>query len=164
MDQLRKRIWDIVKQNKLVLLIIILGLLLMLIPGESDNSSADMEILAKTEPDIQKEIEEILAQIAGVGNVRIMLTVAEGERTVYSRDEQRADSSDRTELHTDVVRITDAQRSENGLIEQIISPVYQGAIVVCQGGDSSTVRLAVVEAVCDITGLTADKVTVLKMK
>lgn len=164
MDQLSKRIITLVKQNKSVLLIIVLGLLLMLIPMDSDKPSAEVIHSAEGKPNLQEEMEEVLAQIQGVGKVRVMLTVAEGERTIYTRDEQRTDSQDRTDLHTDVVLITDAQRTGNGLVEQVISPVYKGAIVVCQGGDSGIVRLAVVDAVCDVTGLTADKVTVLKMK
>ena len=39
-----------------------------------------------------------------------------------------------------------------------------GAIVVCQGGDNATVRLAIIEAVSNVTGLGADKISVLKMK
>ena len=43
-------------------------------------------------------------------------------------------------------------------------PVYQGAVVVCQGADSAAVRLAVTQAVSDLTGLGADHISVVKMK
>ena len=39
-----------------------------------------------------------------------------------------------------------------------------GAIIVCQGGDSPTVRLNIVEAVSNVTGIGSDRITVLKMK
>ena len=42
------------------------------------------------------------------------------------------------------------------------SPVYRGALVVCQGGNQPAVRLAVTEAVAALTGLTADRITVAK--
>ena len=60
--------------------------------------------------------------------------------------------------------VTNEERAQNGLVKQVIPPVFQGAVVVCQGGDQPTIRLAIVEAVADATGLTADKITVLKMK
>ena len=60
--------------------------------------------------------------------------------------------------------MTGQDRAQSGLISQVLAPVYQGAVVVCQGGDQPGIRLQVVEAVCDATGLSADKVTVLKMK
>ena len=53
---------------------------------------------------------------------------------------------------------------ESGLIRQINPPAYLGAIVVCQGADNNTVRLAIVEAVSRATGLGADKISVLKMR
>jgi len=36
--------------------------------------------------------------------------------------------------------------------------------VVCQGADRAGVRLAVVDAVKSVTGLSSDRITVLKMK
>ena len=50
------------------------------------------------------------------------------------------------------------------MVRQILSPEYLGAVVVCQGANDVQVRLAVVEAVSKVTGLGADKISVLKMK
>jgi stage III sporulation protein AG len=62
------------------------------------------------------------------------------------------------------VIITDSDRAQQGLISQVLPPSYLGAVIVCQAGDQPEVKLAVVEAVCDAVGLTADKISVLKMK
>ena len=43
-------------------------------------------------------------------------------------------------------------------------PVYQGAVVVCQGAGDSRVRLTVVDAVSVLTGLSSDKISVVKWK
>ena len=43
-------------------------------------------------------------------------------------------------------------------------PVYQGAVVVCQGAGDSGVHLAVVQAVSVLTGLGSDKITVVQWK
>ena len=164
MDQLTGRITELFHKNKYVFLIILLGIAFMLLPtGRSEEAeSSDSPVLEQ--PDMQTCLESILAQISGVGKVNVMLTVAEGSRTIYVRDEESLDASDRLDLRSNTVIITDSQRGENGLVVQVIPPVYQGAIIVCQGGDISSVRLAVVEAVCDATGLTSDRITVLKMK
>jgi hypothetical protein len=39
-----------------------------------------------------------------------------------------------------------------------------GAVVVCRGADDPGVRLDVTQAVCAYTGLTSDKVTILKLE
>ena len=43
-------------------------------------------------------------------------------------------------------------------------PVYQGAVVVCQGAGNSQVRLTVIDAVSVLTGLSSDKISVVKWK
>ena len=55
-------------------------------------------------------------------------------------------------------------RKQTGLVQQVNPPTYLGAVIVCQGADSASVRLAIVEAVGSVTGLSTDKITVLKMK
>jgi len=49
-------------------------------------------------------------------------------------------------------------------VQQVNPPTYLGAVIVCQGADSASVRLAIVSAVGSVTGLSTDKITVLKMK
>ena len=60
--------------------------------------------------------------------------------------------------------LTDSHRDQVGLVRQTIPPIYQGAIILCQGADSAAVRLAIIQAVAGATGLTSDRITVLKMK
>jgi stage III sporulation protein AG len=59
---------------------------------------------------------------------------------------------------------TNSNRADEALVEQILAPEYLGAVVVCQGADDPTVRLAVSEAVSKATGMGADRISVLKMK
>ena len=109
-------------------------------------------------------LEEILAQISGVGKVRVLLTEAAGAETVYQTDEDRSTSSDSQSLRTETVIITDSDREAHGLVRSVTPPVYLGAIIVCQGGDNPTIRLSIVEAVSNVTGISSDRITVLKMK
>ena len=62
------------------------------------------------------------------------------------------------------VIISDSGREEEGLIKTVTPPIYLGAIIVCQGGDSPTIRLQIVQAVANVTGISSDRITVLKMK
>ena len=113
---------------------------------------------------VSDRLEEILAQIQGVGKVRVMLTESAGAQTVYQtdRDEERTDTS--TSVRVETVIVSDQNRVQNGLVKSVTPPTYLGAIVVCQGGDQPSVRLAVSQAVSNVTGLGIDRITVLKMK
>jgi stage III sporulation protein AG len=147
------------------ILILVLGLLLMLWPGSDRTQATESspEIPASTN-DLQEELAAILSQIQGVGKVQLLLTQQRGPETLYQQDEDMDSDSDSSSSRRDTVILTDQTRAETGLVRQVLPPVYLGAVVVCQGGDQPQVQLAVVEAVCAATGLTADKVTVLKMK
>ena len=41
-------------------------------------------------------------------------------------------------------------------------PTFQGALVVCEGGDDAGVRLLMTQAVSALTGLGTDRITVCK--
>ena len=155
-----ERFIDLLKQYRYGLLILILGIGLMLFPLDHSSGSDELPAQTVTEQDISASLEEILGKMDGVGRVQVLLTRSAGELTLYQTDVDM--SSDRRQENT--VLVTDGSRAETGLIRQIIPPTYLGAIIVCQGGDRPSVKLAVVEAVAAVTGLTADKIRVLKMK
>lgn len=156
MDSIKEQIIKLIKEYKYVALILAIGVLLMLLPDKQPEPET-VPVAEKTTLSQEERLEDILYQIRGVGKVRVLLTTAAGERNLYVYDENSSGSRE-------VVVITDDQRCQAGLISQVMPPTYLGAVIVCQGGDQAAVRLSVVEAVGDATGLSADKITVLKMK
>ena len=50
------------------------------------------------------------------------------------------------------------------VVRQEICPQYRGALVVCDGGNSDRVRLAVIDAVGALTGLGSDRIAVVKWR
>ena len=121
---------------------------------------SDPEIRQEEAMSISDSLEQILGQIEGVGRVKVMLTQSAGEITIYQEDTDHSADT----VREDTVLVTGESRQEMGLVRQVIPPKYQGAVVVCQGGDRAAVRLAIVDAVAAVTGLTSDRITVLKMK
>ena len=93
-----------------------------------------------------------------------MLSESAGAETVFQTDEDQSLSSDSESNHSKTVIITNSEREEEGLIKTVTPPTYLGAIVVCQGGDSPIIRLQIVQAVANVTGISSDRITVLKMK
>lgn len=156
-----QRINALLAKYKYPVLILLVGLGLMLLPSGKD--AQPQEIPAETAPvqtDLRSELEAILSQIEGAGQVRVLLTVEAGQEHIYQTDsEVRSDSRS-----DDTVLIEDASNAESGLIRQTLEPKYRGAVVLCQGADSPGVKLAIVEAVRCVTGLGADDISVLKMK
>ena len=144
---------------KFLALILLVGIGLMLIPSGTKASQQTTQNALTVSPtvSITEELEEILSNIQGAGKVKVMLTIKSSEQTIYQTDTPSADRED-------TVIITDEERAQSGLIQQIISPTYRGAIVLCQGADNASVCLAIKEAVSKVTGLDSSEISVLKMK
>ena len=150
------------QKYKFALLILAVGIALMLIPGR-ENSDVSTPITTQEEcsSDMEERLEEILSKIEGAGKVSVMVTLSSGEEKIFQQDEDvRADGSYKYET----VIITDSQRNQQAVVQQVIPESYQGVIVVCQGAGKATVRLSIIEAVAKLTGLGTDRISVLKMK
>lgn len=161
------KITEFFKKYRIAVLVLLAGIFLMALPERTEKESVQPpteESITETPDTLQNSLEKILCQIEGAGKVQVLLTEAEGEKTLYQTDNDTdvADGARRQQQKT--VIVTDANREEGGLIRQINPPTYLGAVVLCQGADRAAVRLAIVEAVASATGLTSDKITVLKMK
>lgn len=159
------KIKEFIKKYRFVILILGIGIVMMVLPtGKTSNT----EEIPSTQPamfdDPTQELSQILSQIHGAGKVQIMLTKGVGERTVYQTDQERDNTDNNQSVRVETVIVTDKDRAQQGLIQQILAPEYRGAIVVCQGADDAAVRLAIIEAVADATGLGTDRISVLKMK
>lgn len=151
---------EFLRKYRYVALVLLAGIILMALPEKKTQDPSPPAAQEEAEPDLQEALEEILSQLSGAGKVRVLLTKASGEETIYQTDRD----SSLEDQRTDTVVISGADREELGLVRQVNPPEYLGAIVVCQGADNASVKLAIVEAVAKATGLTTDKISVLKMK
>ena len=152
---------------KYALGILLVGLLLMMIPSRSDLPPETTEKTGDSilqTLDLSSELSELLSHVQGAGHVKVMLSVSEGEKTLYQSDNNLTQSDTNTSSKSQTILITDSERNQTGLVHQKNPPVYRGAVVLAQGADNPTVRLAIVDAVSKATGLGADKIAVLKMK
>lgn len=154
---------ELFQKYKFVLLLLVLGVFFMLIP-QGNQEVTQEETTTPAPVSTAQELEEILSKIEGVGKVKVMLTEAAGAETIYQTNEDRVTSADTNNVRIETVIISDTNREEQGLIRTVTPPIYLGAIIVCQGGDKATVRLAVTQAVSAVTGMGTDRISILKMK
>lgn len=148
------------QKYRYVLLAALVGILCMTLPEKPKEPAAEESVQVISEPALEDSLSALLSSVQGAGRVKILLTQQEGAKTLYQNDEVRTEKESRT----DTILVTDSSRKESGLIRQIIPPVYRGAVVLCQGADDARIRLQIMEAVKSVTGLTSDRITVLKMK
>lgn len=173
-----KKVLDALGKVKYLLLVLAVGVLLMLLPGtnrsppseakETDTASAVYPL-----EDFERRLEESLASVEGVGRVQVLVTLKtdmELKLQEDRRENQTREYADgqlsRYSAETDASAVLYSAdgTGEAPLVVKRIYPEFQGAFVVCDGADNVEIRLRIVEAVTRLTGLGADKITVVKMK
>ena len=151
------------KKYKFVLLVVLVGIILMLLPvssqtKETEENKSQIPQESFDLAAMEQRMEEVLGKIDGVGKLRLMLTLQSGTRLTLAEDTQR--DLDRTQR--EIVTLNRGSGNQEIVITNRFYPVYQGAVVVCQGADSSAVRLAITETVQALTGLPSDRIRVAK--
>ena len=164
----KEKLISYVKKYRYVVLVALVGVVLMLLPSggkEQQDTAEPVNVseaysLAETE----RRMEQVLGRIRGVGQVQVMLTLKSGSTLQLA--ENRSDTLRDTEARQerDVVTLNRGSGYEDVVVTEQTYPVYQGAVIVCQGAGDSGVHLAVVQAVSVLTGLGSDKITVVQWK
>lgn len=151
---------------KYAILILLLGVVLLLLPQKKTAASAAPEPQAQEtqQRDLEAQLEALLSQVEGAGEVRVLLTMETSEAYEYQTDVETKTSEDSMEQTQETVLASAGSGTEGPLTVKTTYPIYKGAVVLCQGADSAAVRLAMVQAVSSLTGLSSDKITVIKMK
>ena len=139
------RFW---KHYKFVALVALIGIVLLCIP----DGGADIAPVQETQAEnsavtAAQELEAILAKVRGAGQVKVLLSIAEGERIEYQTDTNTDQSENSSSIRVETVILSDGDHNESGLIKQTFGPVYLGAVIVCDGADQPSVKLAIVEDV-----------------
>ena len=153
-----------IKQYRMVLLVLVCGICLMAMPAS--GSSESREISSHTLPqeelfdleEFEQRVADILSEIEGAGRVQVAFTLKSGSRRVLAQDVHQ----DGQEMITTTVLVGRLSSAQESVIVQTLGPVFQGAVVVCTGGEDPNIRLALSQAVSVLTGLGSDRISVCK--
>ena len=160
-SQLPSTIKSLLRKYGLCTLVLLAGILLMLLPGSPPAAEPEVALPTTAQEDsFETRLSRILSQMDGAGEVQVFLSLRSGAQTLYQSNESQ--SSD--DFRQETVIITGSDRAQTGLVQRVDPPIYQGAVVLCQGAKDAAVRLAITQAVANATGLGTNQITVLKMK
>lgn len=119
----------------------------------------------------QQSVADSLAQIEGAGRVEVLLSLEAGEESVYASDVSQSSqstggSSDSTsETYQSTMSIlSDGSYGETPVLIKSKYPTFRGAVILCEGADSDTVRLQIVQAVSALCGISSDHISISKLK
>lgn len=153
------------KGYQTVLLVLAAGILLMLLPGGEAKSpqQAGAQVSEGSEFDLEefeRRLSKALSEIEGAGETTVVLTLKSGSRQVLAQDLERDGERSRAET----VTLGTGSYAEETVVLQTVAPQYQGALVVCPGGEEPQVRLRLCAAVSALTGLGSDRISICKSR
>lgn len=174
-----------------ILIILLAGILLLVIAipsgsGSRDKSSAksggagasagsseaDQNSYAR---EMEAHLEEVLSQMAGVGDVTVMITLKSSSEKVVEKDvegesesvtESDSQGGSRTTQNSSRGETTvyDGNSSQEGApyISKEISPQVEGVVVLAFGGNNAVVVQNITEAVQALFGVDTHKIKIMK--
>ncbi len=169
-----------------IALIVIAGIVLILCSLPLPNNKNDTVVSQKTsvltdtqevyEEKVEKQLEEILKEVAGIQSVKVMITWYAGTEKIIEREEVMQEEV-QSEAQTDgrVVHVS-SKRSENtAVLTEIdgnrvpyvlkeLAPVVQGVLIVAEGEITAEKTMQISEAVQALFSIEAHKVKVLEKK
>lgn len=151
---------------KFVALILCLGIVLMLLPV-GGGKTADTSLPSETQrsedgfdlDELERKLEAALSQISGVGEATVVLTLRSSGEEVLAQDVSQGNATE-----TETVIVSTGSSTEQAVSVKTIYPEFQGALVICDGAGSASVKLEVLRAVSAITGLSSDQISICRRK
>lgn len=164
------RLWEKYKYFIAVLLVGVLLLASSHLPEQKTEQSQTGEEVTQTFDlaAFQQTVAESLAKIDGAGRVEVLLSLESGEESVYASDinksSQTTGENNTSESYQSAMSIlSDGGYGETPVLLKSNYPTFRGAVVLCDGADSSTVRLEITQAISALCGISSDHISISKM-
>lgn len=147
-----------------IILVLAAGVALMLLPtgGQKDEPQLQEQSAGAVDgfdlEDFESRLSDALSRIDGAGETQVVLTLKSGSRKILAQDVER----DGERTVTSAVTVGKGSSAQEVVQLQTLSPQFQGALVVCPGGNDPEVRLRLMQAVAALTGLGSDKISICK--
>ena len=162
------------KKNIVLVAVAIFIILLLLViefltPDNTENISKEnteiysSQYIEKTE----KELEALLENISGAGEVKVMITLENCYENVFAKgytekNDNKTDSQ-KNESEEEYIIIKNGSNNEECLVVKVYEPTVKGVAVIAQGADNTQVKNSITQTVCALFDISTAKVSVEKM-
>lgn len=165
-------VFDRIKGDKRIVLIVILGLcgvllltLSELLPERRDaedgieEQNIRTDNLTEYEKVLENRLSELLSAVNGAGKVKVMLTLDCGDENIYATEIKSGSSTEERKYV-----LIEENGEDSGLLLKTDLPQVRGVAVVCEGADSSEVRQEITGLLTAVLGVSTNRVNIAKMK
>ena len=135
--------------------------------------STDLTDNYSYEKNLESRLENLLSNVDGVGNVKVMITLSYGKEIVIADDINSSLISTKEIDKSGTTRETQDKKTESKkiiidgkdpLILKEIQPKVEGVIIIAEGGDDIYIKQELIKSAQTILNVDAHKIQVLKMR
>ncbi len=162
------------KKNTILIAVAVL-IMLLLFFSELFNENKP-EIVSKENTEVysrqyieknEKELESLLENISGAGEVRVMITLENCYENVfatgYSEKTDNKTDSQKSESEEEYIIVKNGSNNEECLVVKVYEPTVKGVAVIAQGAGNIQIKNAITQTVCALFDISSAKVSVEKM-
>jgi stage III sporulation protein AG len=154
------------KWQKIILITLGLGIgvLLLVFGGAFDggekeqDSEVSLDVYAEADAyaeAVEKRVAELCASVKGAGEVKVLVSLSGGYRTVYATDAQSNSSGYKSE-----VVMSGSGSGQKAIITAYENPTIAGVGIVCEGGGDLSVRQEIIKLVSAALNISTNKIFV----
>lgn len=144
--------------------------------AQKNQTIQEKESQVVEQNELEQKLETILSKIEGAGNVEVLITYSQSSElvpvynessTVSTTEESDQQGGTRRieENTTQKEVIYEENSGQKELVTQkVINPKVEGAIILAEGAEDSTVKTNIVQAVEAVTGIATHKIQVFTSK
>ena len=153
------------KKNFLLLFLLILGMILVMLPGEKKVKKTAETSIGFDEEAYEKALENrlksIVEKIDGVGEASVMVTLEGSALYSYATDTSQDNGKDgNSKRESTIVLSTKASSVKEAVISGYTLPKVKGAAVVCSYDLSASLRAKVIGVVSAALGISSARICV----
>ncbi len=158
------------KKVKIIIAVGLIGIVLIFMSDIfNDSDKSENNIKENTysydeyTENLENKLKNVIADIDGVGECEIMITLQNTNENVYATDVEIQDNGSSASQKDEYV-LYDSDSGESPVLIKEYLPQVQGVTVVCTGGDIVTVREKIINCVTSLFNIPTNRVSVSKIK
>lgn len=112
---------------------------------------------------LEQQLTDLISEIKGVGNVKVMVTVNGSLEYVYAEKtgvSEESDSQGESYSKNSEITLAAADNDDSPVLKSISMPQIVGACVVCEGADDPLTKEMVLNAVSAALGIPTTRISV----
>lgn len=135
--------------------------------AQTGGNKADGTFSDEYRKSLERELEEFLSSVAGVGEVKVLIYMKNSQEYVVEKDVPMSNSvsGENSEMKKEEATVYTVNENGNEVpfVTQTRRPEVDGVVISAQGASNEAVKLQIVRLVMALYGVEANKVEVLTM-